>query len=136
MCIYSQNTTIFISSILCIYYNRHNYMFRPLMLAIFRLYMDLSSSYTTYVGCFFGGVGKGFFVGPRPRLCQWWVHGLEHYHWITNDTVPDHAPTTDTNEVAVPHTITPSPHPKKHPTHSVDKSTYNLKMPNIGGRNM
>jgi len=31
-------------------------MFRPLMLAIFRLYIDLSSSYTTdttYVGCFF-----------------------------------------------------------------------------------
>ena len=40
-------------------------MFRLLMLAIFRLYMDLSSSYTTdtidtvYVGCFLG-VGKGF----------------------------------------------------------------------------
>ena len=25
---------------LVIYYNRHNYMFRPLMLAIFRLYRD------------------------------------------------------------------------------------------------
>jgi len=30
MFIYRQNTTIFISSILGIYYNRHNYMFRPL----------------------------------------------------------------------------------------------------------
>ena len=41
-------------------------MFRPLMLAIFRLYMDLSSSYTTYVGCFFwGGVGKGVFCGTE-----------------------------------------------------------------------
>ena len=38
-------------------------MFRPLMLAIFRLYMNLSSTYTTdttHVGCFFLGVGKGF----------------------------------------------------------------------------
>ena len=34
-------------------------MFRPLMLAIFRLFMNLSSSCTTYVGCFLGGgVGK------------------------------------------------------------------------------
>jgi len=44
-------------------YIRHSYMFRPLMLTIFRLYMDLSSSYTTdktYVGCFFLGVGKEF----------------------------------------------------------------------------
>jgi len=39
--------------------------------------------------------------------------------WITNDNVPDHAPTTDTNEISVPHKITPSPHPKKHPTHAV-----------------
>jgi len=54
MCIESQNTTIFISGILGIYYNRHNYMFRPLMLAIFRLYMNLSSSYTACVRCFLG----------------------------------------------------------------------------------
>ena len=51
MYIYRQNITIFISSILAIYYIRHN-MFRPLMLVIFRLYMDLLSSYATYVGCF------------------------------------------------------------------------------------
>ena len=45
-------------------------MFRLLMLAIFRLYMDLSSSYTTdttYVGCFLG-VGKGF-VWDRDLVC-------------------------------------------------------------------
>jgi len=59
MCICHQNTTVFIRSILAIYYVRHNYMFRPLMLAIFRLYVDLSSSYTTYVGCFFTVWGKG-----------------------------------------------------------------------------
>ena len=39
--------------------------------------------------------------------------------WITNDNIPDQAPTTDTNEILVPHRITPSPHPKKHPTHAV-----------------
>jgi len=35
-----------------------------------------------------------------------------------NDTVPDHAPTTDTNEVSVPHKPL-LPTPKKHPTHVV-----------------
>jgi len=46
MCIYLQNTTMFINNILVVYYIRHNYMFRPLMLAIFSLYryMDLPSS--------------------------------------------------------------------------------------------
>ena len=44
--------TIFISSILGIYYNRHNYMFRPIILTIFMLYMNLSSSYTACVGVF------------------------------------------------------------------------------------
>jgi hypothetical protein len=39
--------------------------------------------------------------------------------WITNDNIPDQAPTTDANEISVPHRITPSPHPKKHPTHAV-----------------
>ena len=33
-------TTIFIGGILSVYYIRHNYMFRPVMLAIFRLYMN------------------------------------------------------------------------------------------------
>jgi hypothetical protein len=64
MCIYRQNTTIFISSILAIYYITHN-MFRPLLLAIFRLYMDLTSSYTTYVGCSFRVWGKGLFCGTE-----------------------------------------------------------------------
>ena len=54
---------MFISSILLIYYIRHYYMFRPLMLAIFRLYMNLSSSYTTYVGCFYRVWGNVFFCG-------------------------------------------------------------------------
>jgi len=39
--------------------------------------------------------------------------------WITNDNVPNHASTTDTNEISVPHKITPSPDPKVHPTHAV-----------------
>jgi len=47
-------------------------MFRPLILAIFRLNIDLSSSCTTgttYVGCFFfGGVGKRF-VWDRDLVC-------------------------------------------------------------------
>ena len=69
MCIYSQNTTIFISSILAIYCIRHNYMFRLLMLAIFRLYMNLSSNYTTYVGCFLGSGERVFFVWDRGLFC-------------------------------------------------------------------
>jgi len=80
MCIHRQNTTIFVSSKLVVYYIRHNYMFRPLMLAIFTLYMDLSSGYTTYVWCFLGCGEKVFFVGPRAYLCQWWVSGMEQYH--------------------------------------------------------
>jgi len=75
--IYRKNTTVFISSILAIYYNRHNYMFRPLMLAIFRLYMDTAIK---HVWVFLGCGERGSFVGPRSRLCQWWVHGLEQYH--------------------------------------------------------
>jgi len=39
-------------------------MFRPLMLAIFRLYMNLSSSYTACVGCFWG-VGKGLVLAKK-----------------------------------------------------------------------
>ena len=39
--------------------------------------------------------------------------------WITNDNVPDDAPTIDTNEISVPHKITPSSRPKKHLTHAV-----------------
>ena len=98
MCIYRQNSTIFISSILAIYYIRHNYKFRPLMLAIFRLYMNLSSSLQHVWGVFFR------VTRSRP-----------------------------------PHKITPSPHPKKHPTHAVlllDNFMYNPKMANISHRNM
>jgi len=62
MRIYRQNTTIFISSILAIYYIRHNYMFRPLMLAIFRLYVNFLSSYKTYVGCILGSGERVFFL--------------------------------------------------------------------------
>ena len=80
MCIYGENTTIFVSSKLAVYYIRHNYMFRPLMLVTFTLYMDLQSSYTAYVG-FFQGVVEGiFFVGMRSRLCQCWVSGMEQYY--------------------------------------------------------
>ena len=47
------NTAIFIGNILSIYYIRHNYVFRPLMLAIFRLYMNTYQVVIqTYVGCF------------------------------------------------------------------------------------
>jgi len=63
-------TTIFVIGILAIYYIGYNYMLRPLMFAIFRLHMDLSSSYTTYVGCFLGGcMGKVFFWWDRDLLC-------------------------------------------------------------------
>jgi len=34
------NTTIFFGCTLSIYYIRHNYMFRPLILAIFTLHMN------------------------------------------------------------------------------------------------
>jgi hypothetical protein len=44
VCVYMSNTTMFIGSMLSIYYIKHNYMFRLLMLAIIRLYMN------TYVG--------------------------------------------------------------------------------------
>jgi len=44
-------------------------MFWPLMLAIFRLYMDLSSSYICHIcGVFLLGVGKGF-VWDRNLIC-------------------------------------------------------------------
>ena len=46
------NNPVFIVSILIIYYIRHNYMFRPLMLAIFRLYTNTYQVVKqTYVGC-------------------------------------------------------------------------------------
>ena len=54
------NTTIFIGSILSIYYIRHNYMFRPLMLAIFSLYMNTYQVVIkTICGLFLGERGGG-----------------------------------------------------------------------------
>jgi hypothetical protein len=41
--------------------------------------------------------------------------------WITNDTVLDHAPNTDTNEISVPHKIIPSSHPKIYTPHILNK---------------
>ena len=32
--------------------------------------------------------------------------------WITNDTLLDHAPNTDANQISVPYKISPSPPPK------------------------
>jgi len=63
------------------YYIRHNYMFQPLMLAIYRLCMDLSSSYTTdtiYVECFLG-VSKGFVWGTEISFVS--VVGACTHHW-------------------------------------------------------
>jgi hypothetical protein len=49
------NTTMFIGSMLSIYFIKHNYMFRPLMLAIIMLYMNTYQLVIqTYVGCFTG----------------------------------------------------------------------------------
>jgi hypothetical protein len=46
------NKTVFIGSMLSIYYIKHN-MFRPLMLVIIRLYMNIYQLVIqTYVGCF------------------------------------------------------------------------------------
>jgi len=56
--VHMSNRTIFIGSVLSVYYTsiRHNYMFRPLMLAIFRLYMNTYQTVIqTYVGCFLRG---------------------------------------------------------------------------------
>ena len=52
------NTTIFIDSILSIYYIKHNYMFRPLMLAIFRLYMNTYQVVIQIYVCFLVGIDK------------------------------------------------------------------------------
>jgi hypothetical protein len=54
VCVYMSNTTIFICSILNCYV-RYNYMFRPYLLAIFRLYNEnLSGSYTIICGLLSG----------------------------------------------------------------------------------
>jgi hypothetical protein len=47
------NTTMFIGSMLSIYYIKHNYMFRPLMLAIIRLYMNTYQLFLSKYRAFF-----------------------------------------------------------------------------------
>ena len=57
--------------VLCVTILRHNYMFRPSKLVIFRLYMrneNLSIGYTNVSGGFIGCGEEG--VGARSRLCQ------------------------------------------------------------------
>ena len=54
---YVSNKTIFIGSIIIIYYITHNFMFRPLMLAIFRLYMNTYQVVTQTICGLFLGVG-------------------------------------------------------------------------------
>ena len=53
------NTTIFIGSILSIYYIRHNHMFWPLILAIFRLYINSYQVVIQTICGFFLGWGVG-----------------------------------------------------------------------------
>jgi hypothetical protein len=51
VCVYMSNKIMLIRSMLSIYYIKHNYMFRPLMLAIIRLYMNTYQLVIqTYVG--------------------------------------------------------------------------------------
>jgi hypothetical protein len=55
-CVYSSKTTIFIGRIYSIFYIRHNYMFRPLIMAILRLYTEyLLSSIQNIHGLFTWG---------------------------------------------------------------------------------
>jgi len=77
-----QNTAIFFGSILNICYIRYNYMFRPWMLAIVRLYMKTSSGYTDICELFIRGWGGD--VGARSRSGQTRVRffnicGSEHH---------------------------------------------------------
>ena len=49
---------------------KYNYMFRPLIMAIFRLYMKyLLSSYTKRTWAVYMGKGGGK-VGTRSRICE------------------------------------------------------------------
>jgi len=55
-CVCSSNTTIFIGRIKSIFYKRCNYMFRRLIMAIFRLYVKyLLSSYTKHTWALYMG---------------------------------------------------------------------------------
>jgi len=60
------NTTIFIGSMLSVYYIRHNYMFRPLMLANFRLYMNTYQVVIQIICGLFLGVGV-VITNPTPK---------------------------------------------------------------------
>ena len=64
------NTTTWWMYIYIIYYIENNYMFRRLVMAIFRLYMKhIVSSYTkTYIWATYVGLGGGK-VGTRSRIC-------------------------------------------------------------------
>jgi hypothetical protein len=81
-CMYWSNTTLFDGrGISSIYYVRHNYMFRRLTKAIFRLYMKcLVSSYTKLIWVVYSGEVGGE-VDTRSRMCHggWevWVHWVD-----------------------------------------------------------
>jgi len=72
------NTTIFIGSILSIYYNRHSYMFRSLMLAIFRLYMNTYQVVIQTICWLFLGVGGVVQVRDLKEECVVWVTTGDH----------------------------------------------------------
>ena len=70
VCVYMSNTTIFIGStrILSIYYIRHSYIFRPLMLAVFRLYMNTYQVVIQKIcGLFLGVEGSARAQPPTPK---------------------------------------------------------------------
>ena len=77
---YLCNTTLFDGTdIYSIYYIMYNYMFRRLIMAIFRLYMKyLVSSYTRLIWAVYSGE-VGVKMATRYRMCHrgWvgWVHG-------------------------------------------------------------
>jgi len=75
--------------ILYYYYITNNYMFRLLIMAIFRLYMNhlISSCTNIYMSYLYGEEGEGK-VGTRSRICQkgwdvwdtWRVHAVIKLH--------------------------------------------------------
>ena len=76
---YLSNTTLFDGRDMCrLYYIKYNYMFRHLIMAIFRLRMkNLVNSYTRLMWAVYSGEVRGE-VGTRSRMCYvgWavWVH--------------------------------------------------------------
>jgi len=63
----------------CVY----NYMFRPYMLAIFRLWFNLQSSYTRCVGCSFRVLGVGW--GERVIVIEPTQRGWRTSKWARCD---------------------------------------------------